>query len=74
MLHAYILDHVLNNGSQKIKNWESLAEFGLCCRLIAKYRPSVPVLAVVIPRLKTNPLTWTLTGTVQVPQVALPKF
>lgn len=38
-------------------------------RLIAKYRPPVPVLAVVIPRLKTNSLKWTLTGTLQARQL-----
>ncbi|CBI30102.3 unnamed protein product, partial [Vitis vinifera] len=43
-------------------------------RLITKYRPPVPVLAVVIPRLKTNSLKWTLTGTLQVPQALLPKI
>ncbi|KAE9465889.1 hypothetical protein C3L33_02197, partial [Rhododendron williamsianum] len=33
--------------------------------LIAKYRPSVPVFAVVIPRLITNSLKWTFTGSSQ---------
>ncbi|KAJ0677260.1 putative pyruvate kinase [Helianthus annuus] len=32
------------------------------CRLIAKYRPTMLVLSVVIPRLKTNQLHWTTTG------------
>ncbi|KAH6760445.1 Pyruvate kinase family protein [Perilla frutescens var. hirtella] len=35
---------------------------GRAARLIAKYRPTMPVLSVVIPRLKTNQLTWTFTG------------
>lgn len=35
-------------------------------RLIAKYRPPVPVFAVVIPRLRSNSLKWTCTGSAQV--------
>ncbi|MFS7912172.1 putative pyruvate kinase [Helianthus anomalus] len=35
---------------------------GRAARLIAKYRPTMPVLSVVIPRLKTNQLHWTTTG------------
>ncbi|XP_057798832.1 pyruvate kinase 2, cytosolic-like [Salvia miltiorrhiza] len=35
---------------------------GRAARLIAKYRPSMPVLSVVIPRLKTNQLSWTFSG------------
>ncbi|KAL3520817.1 hypothetical protein ACH5RR_018966 [Cinchona calisaya] len=35
---------------------------GRAARLIAKYRPTMPVLSVVIPRLKTNQLRWTFTG------------
>ncbi|XP_022745006.1 pyruvate kinase 1, cytosolic-like isoform X3 [Durio zibethinus] len=31
-------------------------------RLIAKYRPTMPVLSVVIPRLKTNQLRWSFSG------------
>ncbi|KAF5938115.1 hypothetical protein HYC85_025621 [Camellia sinensis] len=38
---------------------------GRAARLIAKYRPLVPVFAVVIPRLKTNSLKWTFTGSSQ---------
>ncbi|KAK8713638.1 hypothetical protein V6N13_148849 [Hibiscus sabdariffa] len=30
--------------------------------LIAKYRPTMPVLSVVIPRLKTNQLKWSFSG------------
>nr|POE81406.1 pyruvate kinase 1, cytosolic [Quercus suber] len=35
---------------------------GRAARLIAKYRPTMPVLSVVIPRLQTNQLCWTFTG------------
>ncbi|GJN13799.1 hypothetical protein PR202_gb00545 [Eleusine coracana subsp. coracana] len=35
---------------------------GRAARLIAKYRPNMPVLSVVIPRLKTNQLRWSFTG------------
>ncbi|KAJ7974961.1 Pyruvate kinase family protein [Quillaja saponaria] len=35
---------------------------GRAARLIAKYRPTMPVISVVIPRLKTNQLKWTFTG------------
>ncbi|KAL1553167.1 pyruvate kinase [Salvia divinorum] len=35
---------------------------GRAARLIAKYRPTMPVLSVVIPRLKTNQLSWTFSG------------
>ncbi|KAK9291115.1 hypothetical protein L1049_009302 [Liquidambar formosana] len=35
---------------------------GGAARLIAKYRPSVPVFAVVIPRLRTNSWKWSFTG------------
>ncbi|MFS7976414.1 putative pyruvate kinase [Helianthus anomalus] len=31
-------------------------------KLIAKYMPTMPVLSVVIPHLKTNQLRWTFTG------------
>jgi len=36
------------------------------CRLIAKYRPTMPVLSVVIPRLKTNQLKWSFSGAFEV--------
>ncbi|THG06018.1 hypothetical protein TEA_021336 [Camellia sinensis var. sinensis] len=42
---------------------------GRAARLIAKYRPLVPVFAVVIPRLKTNSLKWTFTGSSQARQL-----
>ncbi|CAL9208812.1 unnamed protein product [Musa hybrid cultivar] len=35
---------------------------GQAARLIAKYRPTMPVLSVVIPRLKTNQLRWSFSG------------
>ncbi|KAG8648624.1 pyruvate kinase 1, cytosolic isoform X2 [Manihot esculenta] len=35
---------------------------GRAARLIAKYRPTMPVLSVVIPRLKTNQLRWNFSG------------
>ncbi|KAK1288071.1 hypothetical protein QJS10_CPB19g00046 [Acorus calamus] len=42
---------------------------GRASRLIAKYRPPMPVFAVVVPRLKTNSLKWSFTGTSQVGSV-----
>ncbi|KAJ8759966.1 hypothetical protein K2173_010822 [Erythroxylum novogranatense] len=42
---------------------------GRAARLIAKYRPPVPVFAVVVPRLKTNSLKWSLTGSAQARQL-----
>ncbi|KAK6136036.1 hypothetical protein DH2020_030246 [Rehmannia glutinosa] len=35
---------------------------GRAARLIAKYRPTMPVISVVIPRLKSNQLHWTFSG------------
>ncbi|XP_010543595.1 PREDICTED: pyruvate kinase 1, cytosolic-like [Tarenaya hassleriana] len=35
---------------------------GRAARLIAKYRPTMPVISVVIPRLKSNQLRWTFSG------------
>ncbi|KAK7355268.1 hypothetical protein VNO80_14520 [Phaseolus coccineus] len=35
---------------------------GRAARLIAKYHPTMPVISVVIPQLKTNQLRWTFTG------------
>ncbi|KAL5569523.1 hypothetical protein UlMin_026098 [Ulmus minor] len=35
---------------------------GRAARLIAKYRPTMPVISVVVPRLNTNQLRWTFTG------------
>lgn len=35
-------------------------------RLIAKYRPTMPVLSVVIPRLKTDQLKWSFSGAFEV--------
>ena len=43
-------------------------------RLIAKYRPTMPVLVIVIPRLSTNQLKWTFSGAFQVnPETLNPK-
>ncbi|XP_057983105.1 pyruvate kinase 2, cytosolic-like [Malania oleifera] len=42
---------------------------GGAARLIAKYRPSVPVLAVVVPRPRSNSLKWTFTGSFQARQL-----
>ncbi|GAB2213006.1 hypothetical protein Droror1_Dr00021017 [Drosera rotundifolia] len=41
---------------------------GRVVRLIAKYRPTMPVLSVVIPRLKTNQLRWSLSGSFEARQ------
>ncbi|XXG39337.1 hypothetical protein AAC387_Pa01g0324 [Persea americana] len=41
---------------------------GRAARLVAKYRPTVPVLAVVIPRLRTTALKWSFSGTSQARQ------
>ncbi|KAJ0027632.1 hypothetical protein Pint_35831 [Pistacia integerrima] len=35
---------------------------GRAARLIEKYRPTMPVLSVVIPQLKTNHLKWSFSG------------
>ncbi|KAL8109952.1 hypothetical protein AgCh_025887 [Apium graveolens] len=39
-----------------------LTSSGRGARLIAKYRPTIPNLSVVIPRLKTNQLRWSFSG------------
>ncbi|KAG5533101.1 hypothetical protein RHGRI_027362 [Rhododendron griersonianum] len=39
---------------------------GRAARLIAKYRPTMPVISIVVPRLKTNQLRWTFTGAFEV--------
>ncbi|XP_061340212.1 pyruvate kinase 1, cytosolic-like isoform X2 [Gastrolobium bilobum] len=41
---------------------------GRAARLIAKYRPTMPVLSVVIPRLETNQLKWNFSGAFQARQ------
>eukprot|EP00271_Cylindrocystis_brebissonii_P007788 TRINITY_DN214_c0_g2_i2.p1 TRINITY_DN214_c0_g2~~TRINITY_DN214_c0_g2_i2.p1 ORF type:complete len:530 (+),score=138.56 TRINITY_DN214_c0_g2_i2:147-1736(+) len=41
---------------------------GRAARLIGKYRPSMPVLVIVIPRLSTNQLKWSFTGAYQARQ------
>ncbi|EOY09026.1 Pyruvate kinase family protein isoform 1 [Theobroma cacao] len=42
---------------------------GGAARLIAKYKPPVPVLAIVVPRLKTISFKWTFTGSSQARQL-----
>ncbi|GAB2276848.1 hypothetical protein Dimus_011560 [Dionaea muscipula] len=44
---------------------------GRAARLIAKYRPTMPVLSVVIPRLKTNQLRWTFSGAYEARQTLI---
>jgi pyruvate kinase len=39
-----------------------LTHGGSTARLVAKYRPAVPVLAVFVPTLTTDSLTWTCSG------------
>ncbi|KAJ4978222.1 hypothetical protein NE237_009002 [Protea cynaroides] len=46
----------------------AFTESGKAARLVAKYRPSVPVVAVVIPQLGTNSSNWTFSGTSQANQ------
>ncbi|CAA6663872.1 unnamed protein product [Spirodela intermedia] len=41
---------------------------GRAARMIAKYRPPMPVLAVVIPKLKTDSLKWIFSGAQQARQ------
>lgn len=41
---------------------------GRAARLIAKYRPTMPVLCIVIPRLHTDHLRWSFTGAFQARQ------
>ena len=38
---------------------------GRAARLVAKYRPTVPILCVVVPKLSTNGLQWRFTGLAQ---------
>jgi len=38
---------------------------GRAARLVAKYRPTVPILCVVVPKLSTNGLAWRFTGLAQ---------
>jgi pyruvate kinase len=39
-----------------------LTHGGSTARLVAKYRPAVPVLTVFVPTLTTDSLTWTCSG------------
>ncbi|KAL2933527.1 Pyruvate kinase 1 cytosolic [Bienertia sinuspersici] len=47
---------------------------GRAARLLAKYRPPMPVLSVVIPRLKTNQLKWSFTGAFEGLRIDNPMF
>ncbi|KAK9804986.1 hypothetical protein WJX73_008258 [Symbiochloris irregularis] len=38
------------------------ASSGRTASLIAKYRPSIPILTLVVPQLTSNTLSWTMTG------------
>ncbi|CAK9159610.1 unnamed protein product [Ilex paraguariensis] len=38
---------------------------GRAARLIAKYRPTMPVISVVIPQIKSNQIRWTVSGAFQ---------
>ncbi|KAK4749864.1 hypothetical protein SAY87_027313 [Trapa incisa] len=42
---------------------------GRAARLIAKYRPPMPIVAIVVPRLRSNSLRWTFTGSSQARQL-----
>ena len=44
---------------------------GRAARLVAKYRPSVPICAVVVPKLLTDGLKWRFTGLAQARQCLL---
>ena len=44
---------------------------GRAARLVAKYRPTVPILSVVVPKLHTNGLAWAFTGLAQARQALL---
>ncbi|CAI5967472.1 unnamed protein product [Closterium sp. NIES-65] len=41
---------------------------GRTARLVAKYKPTMPTLVVVVPRLSTNQLKWSFTGAFQARQ------
>ncbi|KAI7753189.1 hypothetical protein M8C21_030924, partial [Ambrosia artemisiifolia] len=40
--------------------------FGRAARLIAKYRPTMPVISVTIPRIKTIQLRWRFSGAIEI--------
>lgn len=42
---------------------------GAAARLIAKYKPSMPVFAIVTPLVKSNSVKWSLTGSMQARQL-----
>ncbi len=43
-----------------------LTRGGSTARLVAKYRPNIPVLTVAVPVLTTDSLTWTCSGVLHV--------
>ena len=47
---------------------------GRAARLVAKYRPTVPILCVVVPKLSTNGLQWRFTGLAQACALCPPHF
>jgi len=48
-----------------------LTHGGSTARLVAKYRPKVPVLTVFVPTLTTDSLTWTCSGETPAKQAQL---
>jgi Pyruvate kinase, alpha/beta domain len=47
-----------------------LTRGGSTARLVAKYRPSIPVLTVAVPVLTTDSLTWSCSGMHLLPECA----
>ncbi|MQL83674.1 hypothetical protein Taro_016158 [Colocasia esculenta] len=45
-----------------------LTTSGRAAKLVAKYRPPMPILAVVVPRLRVNSMKWSFSGTLQARQ------
>ena len=43
-----------------------LTRGGSTARLVAKYRPNIPVLTVAVPVLTTDSLTWTCSGSLPI--------
>ncbi|XP_021744522.1 pyruvate kinase 1, cytosolic-like [Chenopodium quinoa] len=42
---------------------------GAAARLISKYRPSIPIFAIVTPLVKSNTIKWSVTGSMQARQL-----
>jgi hypothetical protein len=51
-----------------------LTHGGSTARLVAKYRPAVPVLTVFVPTLTTDSLTWTCSGETPARQANLTRW